>query len=198
MEKVSRPHVVSLCCSTSARGEAVLEVRDTGEGIPEALRERVFEPFFTTKPLGKGTGLGLAVSRSIVENQGGRLEVSTGPGGVGTSFRVILPPAGLRPGTPSLRAWWIGPPSPERAALAQEPGWELLTGDEPDLAARFTLRDPQVVLLALPEPQAQALCLAQPELEARSLRVGHTTPLGLVTLRPPFDVRSLTAFVRRS
>ena len=197
METVSQAHVLSLCCSTSAHGEAVLEVRDTGEGIPEALRERIFEPFFTTKPLGKGTGLGLAVSRSIVENQGGRLEVSAGPGGVGTSFRVILPAVGLVPPVP-LRAWWVGPPSPERAVLEQVPGWEFLTGDEPDLAGRFAQRDPQVVLLCLPEPRAGALCLAQPELEARALRVGDRNPVGLVTLRQPFDARSLGAFVRRT
>jgi signal transduction histidine kinase len=67
----------------------VVEVRDSGPGIPEAARAHVFDPFFTTKEIGSGTGLGLYISRSIVERHGGRLELeSTGPGG--TCFRVSL------------------------------------------------------------------------------------------------------------
>lgn len=72
------------------REEAVIEVRDTGTGIAPEVKEQLFTPFFTTKEHGKGTGLGLAVTRGIVEDHGGRIEVETQVG-TGTAFRVILP-----------------------------------------------------------------------------------------------------------
>jgi signal transduction histidine kinase len=75
---------------------AVVEVGDTGPGIPAELRARVFEPFFTTKPVGQGTGLGLDVSwRIVVNRHGGDLRVRSEPGD--TWFSVVLPltePAG--------------------------------------------------------------------------------------------------------
>ncbi|MGD8562939.1 MAG: response regulator [Desulfarculaceae bacterium] len=70
--------------------EAVIEVADDGPGIPAENLERIFEPFFTTKPVETGTGLGLSVSRSIVEELGGRLEVESAPG-KGALFRMRLP-----------------------------------------------------------------------------------------------------------
>jgi PAS domain S-box-containing protein len=77
-----------------ARGgtELELEVRDTGAGVPAELRERIFEPFFTTKGPRGGTGLGLAVCRTVVERHGGsiRLEVDDG---VGSRFVLALPVA---------------------------------------------------------------------------------------------------------
>ncbi len=67
-----------------------VSVRDTGHGIPDEATGRIFQPFFTTKPPGRGTGLGLFVTRRIVEDLGGTLEVAeTGPGG--TTFVVNLP-----------------------------------------------------------------------------------------------------------
>jgi PAS domain S-box-containing protein len=83
-------------------GYAVVEVRDSGAGIPEELHGRLFDPFFTTK-VGAGTGLGLSICHNIVAAHGGRLEVESAPG-AGTIFRVLLPlggskhvPAGPRP-----------------------------------------------------------------------------------------------------
>ncbi len=69
---------------------AVLEVADTGCGIPRENLEKIFAPYFTTKPLGVGTGLGLSVSRMVVEKLGGTIEV-TSTVGVGTTFRVRIP-----------------------------------------------------------------------------------------------------------
>ena len=54
---------------------AVIEVGDSGPGVPAHLHERIFDPFFTTKPVGKGTGLGLTISRRIAENHGGELRI---------------------------------------------------------------------------------------------------------------------------
>ncbi|TDV47823.1 ATP-binding protein [Actinophytocola oryzae] len=69
---------------------ALVEVIDTGPGVPEELRRRVFEPFFTTKGVGQGTGLGLDVSyRVVVNRHGGDLRVVSEPGD--THFQVRLP-----------------------------------------------------------------------------------------------------------
>ena len=68
----------------------VAEVRDTGGGIPPEIQPRIFEPFFTTKDVGKGTGLGLAVSYGIVRAHGGDLTVESRQGD-GAVFRVVLP-----------------------------------------------------------------------------------------------------------
>jgi two-component system NtrC family sensor kinase len=71
-------------------GQAFAEVRDTGRGIPQEIRERIFDPFFTTRDPSCGTGLGLAVSDNIVAAHGGRVEL-TSRVGVGSAFRVFLP-----------------------------------------------------------------------------------------------------------
>jgi signal transduction histidine kinase len=81
----------TLTLRTARDGDcAVVEVGDTGPGIPEELHRRVFEPFFTTKPVGQGTGLGLDVSwRIVVNRHGGDLRVVSHPGD--TRFRALLP-----------------------------------------------------------------------------------------------------------
>jgi GAF domain-containing protein len=80
---------------------AVVEIEDTGDGIPGEVRERIFEPFFTTKA--SGTGLGLAVVRRIVEGHGGEIRVRSTPG-EGTTFalRFPLPPPPVENG-PAMR-----------------------------------------------------------------------------------------------
>jgi len=80
---------------------AVLEVSDTGPGIPPEVAQRIFEPFFTTKPAGEGTGLGLAVTRQLVERHGGRISLL--PSDRGARFQVELPLANPAP-TPIVRA----------------------------------------------------------------------------------------------
>ncbi|MCM2314239.1 MAG: ATP-binding protein [Thermoanaerobaculia bacterium] len=68
----------------------ILDVRDTGTGIPPEMVDKIFDPFFTTKEEGKGVGLGLAVVYGIVEAHGGDIEVESVPGR-GTTFHVTLP-----------------------------------------------------------------------------------------------------------
>ena len=76
--------------TTVQHGRAVVRVRDSGRGVPMEARQRIFEPFFTTKGPGKGTGLGLFVSKGIAEGLGGELLLeSTGPDG--TVFALSFP-----------------------------------------------------------------------------------------------------------
>jgi signal transduction histidine kinase len=78
--------------TTRTRGDrVVIQVRDDGCGIPEAIRNRIFEPFFTTKEVGRGTGQGLAICRSIVvDKHGGVLTFESTPGR-GTTFTLEIP-----------------------------------------------------------------------------------------------------------
>jgi two-component system NtrC family sensor kinase len=71
-------------------GEAEIVVRDDGTGIAPDLLSRMFEPFVTTKEGGRGVGLGLAVSRNIIERHGGRIQVQSELG-KGTAFTIVLP-----------------------------------------------------------------------------------------------------------
>jgi signal transduction histidine kinase len=71
-------------------GSILVEVHDTGVGVPEEMRERIFNPFFTTREVGEGTGLGLTVSDSIVASHGGTLEVESTVG-QGSVFRIAFP-----------------------------------------------------------------------------------------------------------
>ncbi|PWJ21859.1 sensor histidine kinase [Jannaschia seohaensis] len=88
LEAIERPEIT---VTVARDGDlAVLEVRDNGPGIPDAIAAHVFDPFFTTKPVGRGTGLGLSISNKIAEEHGGRLAVACPPEG-GTVFRLELP-----------------------------------------------------------------------------------------------------------
>jgi len=74
--------------------DVVISISDTGCGIPDAIKERIFDPFFTTKEVGRGTGQGLAIARSIiVERHGGSLTLDSKPG-AGTTFHIRVPIAG--------------------------------------------------------------------------------------------------------
>jgi signal transduction histidine kinase len=86
----------TLRISTRLAGDSVVvEVADTGTGMTPEVAEHVFDPFFTTKGVGQGTGLGLDISRRIVERHRGDIGVQSKPGD--TVFRVRLPAAGIDP-----------------------------------------------------------------------------------------------------
>jgi PAS domain S-box-containing protein len=73
------------------KGTVVICIADNGSGIPEEIQQRIFDPFFTTKPVGKGTGMGLAISyRIIAEKHQGQLRCKTSPG-QGTEFIIEIP-----------------------------------------------------------------------------------------------------------
>jgi len=104
--------------------EVVVEVHDTGVGIPGNLVPRIFEPFYTSKPAGQGSGLGLAICHNIVEVTGGRIEVESVEG-KGTCFRVCFP----------AMSEHLSPPAPSE--LRSEPPLDgrrprvLVVDDEP-------------------------------------------------------------------
>jgi PAS domain S-box-containing protein len=117
---------IRVSTATDESGRAVVEVHDTGAGIPPEIADRIFDPFFTTKPHGVGTGLGLSICRNIVLALGGEIGVESSRGG-GTTLRVTLPAA------PAAQ--------PAAAAAAPPPrgcgrrGRVLVVDDEPAVAA---------------------------------------------------------------
>jgi PAS domain S-box-containing protein len=83
---------IHITTRTDAAGWCVVEIHDTGAGIPREIKDRIFDPFFTTKPVGKGTGLGLSISHGIVRSLGGEIMLRS-EAGRGTTFIVSLPPS---------------------------------------------------------------------------------------------------------
>jgi signal transduction histidine kinase len=83
-------HEIALVTRRESDSRVVVEVRDTGSGIPAENLERIFRPFFTTKPVGVGSGLGLSVCQRIISAHGGDISVESELGR-GTTFRVVLP-----------------------------------------------------------------------------------------------------------
>ena len=94
----------TITVSTQRCGDwAEIRVQDTGTGIPQHIRGRIFEPFFTTKGVGKGTGQGLAISRSVVvDKHGGTIEFESEVG-KGTTFIIRLPLVAPAPAEPKAR-----------------------------------------------------------------------------------------------
>jgi PAS domain S-box-containing protein len=90
---------ITVVTRTDDAGRAVIEVRDTGCGIPPESIDRIFDPFFTTQPIGQGSGLGLAICHQIVTELHGEIEVESGIG-TGTTFRVRLPALAVAPAPP--------------------------------------------------------------------------------------------------
>jgi signal transduction histidine kinase len=121
---------IRIVTRTDASNRAVIEVRDTGRGIPAEVLNRVFDPFFTTKDVGQGTGLGLSICRNIVKSLGGEIFAESEPG-QGTTFRVVLPGAGPDNQAPREKRP-ISPPSTGRK------GQVLVVDDDPMVGA--TLR----------------------------------------------------------
>ncbi len=85
-------NVVRVVTRTDDDGRAVVEIHDTGAGIPREILPRILDPFFTTKPVGQGIGLGLSICHGIVRAMEGELQIESEVG-KGSVFRVLLPPS---------------------------------------------------------------------------------------------------------
>ena len=97
-------------------GYSIVEVEDTGTGMPAEVRMRAFDPFFTTKPMGKGTGLGLSMIYGFAKQSGGACDIQSEPG-QGTRVRLILPAAPSRDGEREVVPAAASRPSPRRGRL---------------------------------------------------------------------------------
>jgi two-component system, NtrC family, sensor kinase len=85
------PSAISIYTQISDTNHVIIRIVDNGIGIPETVRQRIFDPFFTTKPVGKGTGMGLAISYQVItEKHGGTLQCLSTPG-EGTEFIIEIP-----------------------------------------------------------------------------------------------------------
>lgn len=114
----------------------LIEVRDTGTGIPQEIIDKIFEPFFSTKEVGKGTGLGLSTVYGIIKQTGGFVYVDSLPG-EGTTFRIYLPrhiaePEAVVASPPAAQAPGAMPvamPAPVPAKEKEKPAAADLTGN---------------------------------------------------------------------
>ncbi len=113
---------IRITTRTDDAGWAVIEIRDSGAGIPREVQDRIFDPFFTTKPVGKGTGLGLSVSHGIVRSLGGEILVRSEVGR-GSTFSVSLPPSKDAPRPAPA-------PRPPAAEEHEREGHVLIVDDE--------------------------------------------------------------------
>jgi PAS domain S-box-containing protein len=129
-EGAAHENEIRLVLRSDPKGHVVIEIHDTGSGIPEEHLARLFEPFFTTKDVGEGTGLGLFICHRIVSDLGGMIEVESSLG-TGSVFRVLLPPSDQ----PSARLEVVI----ERPATAARRG-RILVVDDDTLVAKALSR----------------------------------------------------------
>jgi PAS domain S-box-containing protein len=123
-------------------GRVLIEVQDTGSGIPRESLSRIFDPFFTTKKVGVGTGLGLSICHSTITSMGGEISVESEMG-KGSTFRVVLP--SLEPRSrPRLTD------QPTQVQLTQRRGRILVVDDEPGVGKvlRRILKEHEVEVAA--------------------------------------------------
>jgi CheY-like chemotaxis protein len=116
---------IHISTRTDPAGWIVVDIRDTGAGIPREIQDRIFDPFFTTKAVGKGTGLGLSISHGIVRSLGGEIMLRS-EAGRGSTFSVSLPPSKDVPREAAV-AHHVAAPDPDEP---QRHGHVLIVDDE--------------------------------------------------------------------
>jgi two-component sensor histidine kinase len=168
-------------------GRVMVEVADTGTGIPADLIERIFEPFVTTKPIGEGTGLGLSICHGIVTALGGEISVVSELGS-GCVFRVSLPS-----GSPAVRA--------ERGRIL------LVSASAAPLARELADRHEVVITTTAPEASELLLhddrfdlVLCDPQLEGLQAEIARQRPgvhERFARLMPGCDAAEVEALLKR-
>ena len=116
---------IHVAVRSAAEDRVLIEVRDTGVGMPPEVADKIFTPFFTTKSSGSGTGIGLSIAKRIVTEAGGNIDVESEVGR-GAIFRVLLPAA---------KAPLPEPPAHATASAATRRGAVLVIDDEAPVAA---------------------------------------------------------------
>src|SRR2546428_4561633 len=162
---------VRVSVRTGQGGDLVLEVRDSGAGMPPEVLARVFDPFFTTRPVGSGSGLGLSICHGIVTSLGGHIEAESTPAR-GSAFRVTLPAGAGQKISPRPRA----------RSAEQKRGRILLVEDDPLVAraVRRTLsREHDVVFVEGGRAALQALDEEQFDLVISDLMMPEMTGMDL-------------------
>ncbi|QSQ21223.1 PAS domain S-box protein [Pyxidicoccus parkwayensis] len=173
-EGAAHRHEIRLSTRRDGIGRVVVEVQDTGVGIPREVIDRIFDPFFTTKPVGVGTGLGLSICHSIISGLGGDITVESELG-KGTTFRVMLPTTEPKPRVVPV----VAEPKAPRGAPR---GRVLVVDDEPAVGRvlQRILREHQVevansgrqaleLLEQGPEPDAVLCDVMMPDLTGRDV-----------------------------
>jgi PAS domain S-box-containing protein len=120
-------HEIRLVLDVDAVGDSVIEVCDTGPGIPPEVMVHIFDPFFSTKPSGIGTGLGLSISHGLIEANAGTLSAESVLG-KGSMFRVWLPRAEPALATAEIASTNSAVPAARRAQI-------LVVDDEPSITS---------------------------------------------------------------
>jgi hypothetical protein len=187
---------LEVCVGVAADGAAVIEVVDSGCGIPAHAERRLFEPFFTTKSLSEGTGLGLAVSRNIARSHGGDLRYEPRAEARGSRFILTLPAAQpLQP--PALRVLWLGARAAALDALEAAKVTLLQRApDDPNLREVVAQFEPTVLLGD--RDALHRFHRTYGSFEVLMLVAGDDAEPGLLTLRVPFDLTALAWFASRS
>ena len=166
LEEQSHGGVIRLRTRRSSGRRVLLEVEDTGPGIPQAIQARIFDPFFTTKPAGVGTGLGLSIVLSVVREHGGSIRLQSPPKG-GALFQIEIPAATERQQADALdRA--IQPLAQRRSPGRNVKQLQLVSEANP-AAARFASKSNRSEEFTAPAKPSAAL--AEPAKGARVLVV---------------------------
>jgi two-component system, cell cycle sensor histidine kinase and response regulator CckA len=163
-------------------GRVLIEVQDSGSGIPREALGRIFDPFFTTKPVGVGTGLGLSICHGIITNLGGEITVESELG-KGTTFKVVLP--SLEPRTrPRPQALTPAPMDMQRR------GRVLVVDDEPGVG--------KVLRRILKEHEVEVAAGGRQALERLQREPDHFDAVLCDVMMPDLGGKDLYEAVRRT